>query len=148
MLLFFGENLIEKVNSKFDFGLLIGALLYMSFIFLIIFHLTYFFTFYFKSLSIKDKNLSIFELNKFKVTKLKPNEIKGYSKSEVYFGKYMWKSKSIIIYSKNGIKYEFVSVFITKLNELENEMKRNRIKYLGFEDYQTGWFYRKYKFEK
>lgn len=82
------------------------------------------------------------------MTKLKLNEIEGYSQSEVYFGRYLWKSKSIVIYFKNGLKSEFVSVFVANISGLEKELKRNRIKSFGFEDYQTGWFYRKYKFEK
>jgi hypothetical protein len=76
------------------------------------------------------------------------NEIEGYSKSEVYFGRHMWKSKSIVIYFKNGMKSEIVNVFVTKLTELEKELKINRIKSFGFESYQTGWFYREYKFGK
>lgn len=148
MLLFFVTNLIKNITLKFDFWILSGSLLYLSFIGLVIFHLTYFLSFYFKFLVINDNEISIFELNKLKMTKFMWNEIEGYSKSEVYFGKHMWKSKSIVIYFKNGRKSEIVSAFVTNLTDIEKELKKNKIKSFGFESYQTGWFYREYKFEK
>ena len=148
MLLFFVTNLIENITLKFDFWILLGSLLYLSFIGLVIFHLTYFLSFYFKFLVITDKEISIFELNKLKMTTFMLKDIDGYSKSEVYFGRHMWKSKSIVIYFKNDIKSEIVSVFVSNLTDLEKELKKNKIKNFGFESYQTGWFYRKYKFEK
>ena len=82
------------------------------------------------------------------MTKFMWNEIEGYSKSEVYFGKHMWKSKSIVIYFKNGRKSEIVNAYVTNLTDIEKELKKNKIKSFGFESYQTGWFYREYKFEK
>lgn len=97
---------------------------------------------------IDDEKLSIFELNKFKLKRVSFDEISGYSKSEVYFGRYSWKSKSIVIYFKNGETSEFVKVFISNLDLIEEELKRKKVKYLGFEYYQTGWFYRQYKFNK
>lgn len=148
MLLFFINNLLENKTSEFDFFHVMGLTIYLLFVCLVIFHLTYFFSFYLKLLIIKDEDLSVFELNKVKVTRLKMNDIKGYSKSEVYFGKYLWKSKSIIVYFKNGKKVEFVNAFVMKLNGLEEELKTNRIKYFGFESYQTGLFYREYKFSQ
>jgi hypothetical protein len=142
------KNLIENIILKFDFWILLGSLVFLSFVGLVIFHLTYFLSFYFKFLVISDKEISIFELNKLKMTNFMLNDIEGYSKSEVYFGKHMWKSKSIVIYFKNGVKSEIVNVFVTNLTDLEKELKKNRIKNFGFESYQTGWFYREYKFGK
>ena len=97
---------------------------------------------------IDGENLSIFELNKFRFKRVSFDEVLGYSKSEAYFGRYSWKSKSIVIYFKEGETSELVKVFISNFNLLEEELKKKKVRYLGFEDYQTGWFYRKYKFHK
>ncbi|MBS4039489.1 MAG: hypothetical protein KGZ81_02700 [Flavobacteriales bacterium] len=148
MLLFSVKNLIENISLKFDFWILMGSFLLLSFIGLVIFHLTYFLSFYFKFLEINETGIFIFELIKMKKSYFSFNDIKGYSKSEVYFGRNMWKSKSIVIYFNNGIQSEIVSVFVTNLTELEKILKNKKIKYLGFEGYQTGLFYREYKYEK
>lgn len=148
MLLFFINSLIKNRTLEFDFFNVIGLIIYISFVCLVIFHLIYFLSFHLKLLIIKDEDLSIFELNKFGVTHLKMIDIEGYSKSEVYFGKYIWKSKSIVIYFKNGMKSEFANIFVMKFHDLVEELQRNKIKYFGFESYQTGWFYREYKFGK
>lgn len=140
------KNLIENIILRFDFLILIGSLVLLSFIGLMIFQLTYFLSFYFKFLEIDDKRISIFELIKMKKSNFSFNDIKGYSKSEFYFGRQMWKSTSIVIYFNNGIQSEIVSVFVSNLTELEKILKSKKIKYLGFESYQTGWFYREYKF--
>lgn len=148
MISFFVKNLIENISLKLDFWTLLGSLFFLSFVGLVIFHLTYFLSFYFKFIVINDNEISIFELNKLKMTKSILNEIEGYSKSEVYFGRHLWKSKSIVIYFKNGIKSEIVNVFVSNLTDLEKELKKNRIKNFGFESYKTGWFFREYKFRK
>ncbi len=135
-----------KLFSGFDFGILIALIFYVLFIGLIIFHLSYFFSFYFKYLKIDDNYFSIFELNKFKTKKNTFDDILGYSKSEVYFGKNLWKSKSIVIYFNNGETSEFLRIFISDLELFEKELKRRKVKYLGFEGYKTGWFYRQYEF--
>ncbi|WP_396153616.1 hypothetical protein [Flavobacterium sp.] len=85
-------------------------------------------------------------MNKFKTKKNTFDDILGYSKSEVYFGKNLWKSKSIVIYFNNGETSEFLRIFISDLELFEKELKRRKVKYLGFEGYKTGWFYRQYEF--
>ncbi|MDP2161958.1 MAG: hypothetical protein Q8K02_15870 [Flavobacterium sp.] len=87
-------------------------------------------------------------MNKLKTTKANLDEILGYSKSEVFFGKYSWKSKSVVIYFKSGKTSEILSSFVSGIEDLEKELKRRKVKYLGFEDYNTGWFFREYKFNK
>jgi hypothetical protein len=87
-------------------------------------------------------------LNKLKTTKANLDEILGYSKSEVFFGKYSWKSKSVVIYFKSGKTSEILSSFVSGVEDLEKELKRNKVKYFGFEHYDTGWFFRQYKFNK
>ncbi len=142
------EVIYAKVFLDFDFGLFLAALFFVLFSGYFVFHLSYFFSFYFKYVVVDDENLSIFELNRFKFKKNTLDKILGYSKSEVYFGRYSWKSKSIVIYFKNGETAELVKVFLSNFDTLEEELKRKKIKYLGFEDYQTGWFYRQYKFNR
>lgn len=150
VLLFFQalKVFFTKISLNFDFGLFLAALFFVLFSGYFVFHLYYFFSFYFKYLEIEDNYISIFELNKFKLKKITLDEILGYSESEAYFGKNGWKSKSIVIYFKNGETAELVKVFLSNFDILEEELKRKKIKYLGFEGYQTGWFYRKYKFNK
>lgn len=138
----------EKSNSSFDSGFVLSAIVFSVFLGYFIFHLGYFFCFYFKYVSLTEKEISIFEVNKLKTTKANLDEILGYSKSEVFFGKYSWKSKSIVIYFKSGKTSEILSSFVSGIEDLEKELKRRKVKYLGFEDYNTGWFFREYKFNK
>lgn len=138
----------EKSNSSFDSGFVLSAIVFSVFLGYFIFHLGYFFCFYFKYVSLNENELSIFELNKLKTTKVNLDQISGYSKSEVYFGKYAWKSKSIVIYFKSGGISEILRSFVSGIDDLEKELKRNKVKYLGFEHYNTGWFFRQYKFTK
>uniref|UniRef100_UPI0023F3428F hypothetical protein n=1 Tax=Flavobacterium filum TaxID=370974 RepID=UPI0023F3428F len=138
----------EKSNSSFDSGFVFSALVFSLLLGYLIFHLGYFFCFYFKYVSLNENEISIFELNKLKTTKVNINHISGYSKSEVYFGKHAWKSKSIVIYFKSGKTSEILSSFVSRIDDFEKELKRNKVKYFGFENYNTGWFFRQYKFAK
>lgn len=147
-LLFVFYKFNKKSNSSFDSGFVLSAIVFSVFIGYFIFHLGYFFCFYFKYVSLTEKEISIFELNKLKTTKANLDEILGYSKSEVFFGKYSWKSKSVVIYFKSEKTSEILSSFVSGVEDLEKELKRRKVKYLGFEDYNTGWFFREYKFNK
>ena len=146
MLSFTIIKLIEKFNTNNYGELLFPAIFFILFIGYFTFHLTYFFCFYFKYIIIDERTFSIYELIKLKNTKVKFNNIRGYSKSEAYFGRYNWKSDSIVIYFENGEISEIVKVFVYNIDILEKELKYKKVQYLGFEDYNTGWFYRKYKF--
>ena len=147
-LMFIINTLLKKLYSDFEFGFFLASLFFVLFWVYFVFHLAYFFGFYFKYIEINNNNISIFELYKLKTRKSKFGEIMGYSKSEVYFGKNLWKSKSIVIYFNNGETSEILNIFISNLSLFEEELKRKKIKYLGFEGYQTGWFYREYNFNK
>lgn len=138
----------EKSSSSIDSGFIISAIVFSLLMVYLIFHLGFFFCFYFKWVFINDNRISIFELNKFKNTTVDFKEISGYSKSEVYFGRYAWKSKSIVIYFKSGKTSEILGSFVSGVDDLENELKKRKVKYLGFEYYNTGWFFRQYKFTK
>jgi hypothetical protein len=138
------ENFIANIN----FDLIVPALIFILFIGFFTFQFGYVFCFYFKRVSLIDNKISIFELNKLKIAKFNVDEILGFSKSEVYFGRYAWKSKSLVIYFKSGKTSEILSSFVSGVDVLEKELKNRKVKYLGFEDYNTGWFFREYKFNK
>lgn len=139
----FGNSITSLKTS-----VLFSAFFYIFFIGYFTFHLFYFFFFYFKYVVIEKNTISIFELKNFKITKADFNDVLGFSKSEIYFGKYTWKSKSIIIYYKSGKVSEITSSFVSNVQLLENELKTRKVKKMGFEYYNTGWFYRKYMFVK
>ena len=138
------ENFISKINLD----LIVPALIFILFIGFFTLQFGYVFCFYFKWISLIDNKISIFELNKLKTTKANLDEISGYSKSEVYFGKYAWKSKSIVIYFNSGKTLEILNCFVSGIDDLEKELKTRKVKYLGFEDYKTRRFFREYKFNK
>ena len=139
----FGKSMTDLKTS-----VLFSAFFFILFIGYFTFHLLYFFCFYFKYVVIEKNTLSIFELKNLKITKVNFDDVLGYSKSEVYFGKYTWKSKSIIIYYKSGKVSEITSSFVSNVQLLEKELKNRKVKNFGFESYYTGWFYRKYRYAK
>lgn len=141
-------SILFDKSKRIESGFWFFAIIFLLFLGYFTFHLAYFFCFYFKSVTVEKERLSIFELNKLKSYKVGFEEILGYSKSEVYFGRYTWKSKSIIVYSKTGNVSEILSSFVFNVEEIEKELKLKKIKYLGFEHYDTGLFFRKYKFTK
>lgn len=141
-------KIFGKSMTNLKTSVLFSAFFFILFIGYFTFHLLYFFCFYFKYVVIEKNTLSIFELKNLKITKVYFDEVLGYSKSEVYFGKYTWKSKSIIIYYKSGKVSEITSSFVSNVQLLEKELKNRKVKNIGFESYNTGWFYRKYMFTK
>ena len=128
-------KIFGKSMTNLKASVLFSAFFFILFIGYFTFHLLYFFCFYFKYVVIEKNTLSIFELKNLKITK-------------VYFGKYTWKSKSIIIYYKSGKVSEITSSFVSNVQLLEKELKNRKVKNFGFESYNTGWFYRKYMFTK
>lgn len=140
--------LYENCTPNINLDLIAPALIFILFIGFLTFQFGYDFCFYLKVVILCNKKISIFELNKLKATKFNLDEILGFSKSEVYFGRYAWKSKSIVIYFKSGKTSEILSSFVSGIDDLEKELKSRKVKYLGFEDYKTGWFFREYKFNK
>ncbi|MGV8992981.1 MAG: hypothetical protein ACOH1O_02680 [Flavobacterium sp.] len=147
MLIFTILNLAELFNESNSGESLFSAVIFILIIGYFTFHLAYFFCYYFKYIVLDGKIFSIFELIKLKITKVEFDKIRGYSKSEVNFGRYNWKSRSIVIYYKNGKTSEIVKVFVHNIDIIEKELKNKKVKYLGFEDYSTGWFYREYRFK-
>lgn len=148
LLLFVIIKLYQNLISSIDLDFILPALIFVLFISFFTFQFGYGFSSNFKVVSLSINKISIFELDKLKVTKVNFDEILGYSNSKVYFGKHTWKSKSIVIYFKSGKTSEILSSFVSGVDELEKELKKGKVKYLGFEHYNTGWFFRKYKFTK
>lgn len=147
-LVFFLIKSIGVIKEKsIDTNIIFSGIIFLLFIGYFTFHLIYFFSFYFKYALVKENTILIFELKRLTTTKIHFSEIKGYSKSEVFFGLHSsWKNSSIIVYSNSNQTFEFVNCFIFNLNDLEKELKRQKVKYLGKESYKTGWFFRKYDF--
>lgn len=137
---------IENIVSKFDFGLFLSSLFFLAFSAFFCFQFSYFLTFYFKFIILTSDCIEIFELKKLRISKYKLIEIERFSESEVYFGRYAWKSNSIVLYFKNGEKIEIVNCFVSRLSDLKSNLIQKKIMHYGFEDYNTGWFFRQYKF--
>ena len=82
-------------------------------------------------------------------TILKEN-IKGYSKSQIKYGIYignsLFNTNSIVVYFDNSKPFELVKYNYMNFKQIENQLKELNVPYLGFEEYQTGLFFRKYKF--
>jgi hypothetical protein len=79
-------------------------------------------------------------------------KIKGYSNSKIKFGVYagirLFDNKSIILYPFDSKPIELIGFNYSKFNKLEDKLKDIGIEKLGYEDYKTGMYFRKYKFEK
>ncbi|NQY31469.1 MAG: hypothetical protein HRT69_18630 [Flavobacteriaceae bacterium] len=139
---------IIKFSIDFKIELLIQAIFFLSFIGFIAFHLIYNFLFYLKNISFQENGFAIFEYHKLKTSKVDYNEISGFSNSEVYFGKYTWKSKSLVVYTKSNGVFEILNNYNSSNDKFELELKKHKIKYYGFEEYSTGWYFREYRFSE
>jgi len=139
---------IIKFAIDFEIDLLIQAILFLSFIGFIAFHLIYNFLFYLKIISFKENGFEVFEYNKLKTTPINYNDISGFSNSEVYFGKHTWKSNSIVVYTKSSGIFEILNNYNSGIERFELELKKRKIKYYGFEEYSTGWYFRAYEFSE
>lgn len=139
----------KKLSTSFDSGVLIGLLFFMLILGYPIFYLSSFFRFYFKSASIENESISVYQLNRGRTVKVPISEIKGYSTSEVFLGKYGWKSKSIVLYLPSSKAVELMNAFVCGLDDLESELKNHGVPYLGAEPYQSaGTYTREYQFDK
>lgn len=136
--------LSPKDNANDYFGFIFINILWGSFTF----NIAYFFCFYFKYVTIEDNTLSIFELKNLKTIRINFEDILGYAKSEIHFGRPTWKSNTIVIYLKNKKVCEISNAYIRNIDSIEKELQLKKVKYLGFESYYTGWFFRKYLFQK
>ena len=92
--------------------------------------------------------ITIFGLQKLKSTKIDYKEIEGFPTSELYFGRYLWKSKSIVIYTKTKKTIEILNSYNSSFEKFEFELRKRKVKYYGFEEYNTGWYFREYKFNR
>ena len=136
-----------KNNSENKIGM-IFLLIFVSLIFLYFYYqLSNHYTF----AKISSSGIVIFQLLKLKIEKLSFEEINGYSKSEISYGRVPlnYTSKSIIIYSKRYNQFELIKIFNLNFENFEKEFMKAEIKYLGKEQYQTEKIYkRKYKYVK
>lgn len=138
----------RKLRADFSLSSLFGLLLFILILGYAIAQLAFFLFFYFKSVVIDTNSIAIFELRNLKTTRAAFEDISGYSKSEVYFGKYGWKTQSVVIYYQSGKVAELLNDFVSDLDLLEKELQNKGVNYLGFEPYTTGLFVRDYQFGK
>ena len=73
-------------------------------------------------------------------------EIRGFSISEFWYGKKLYSSKSLIIYSKTENPIEIINLFNLNFDQVFLSLKKNKVTKLGNETYQTGIWKRKYRF--
>lgn len=136
-----------KYNSENKTGM-IFLLIFVSLIFLYFYYqISNHFTF----AKINSSGIVIFQLLKVKIMKFNFEEINGYSKSEISYGRVPlnYTSKSIIIYTKRNNQFELIKIFNLNFENFAKEIKKQEIKYFGKEQHQTEKIYkRKYKYVK
>lgn len=76
---------------------------------------------------------------------IKNNEILGYSDSEIEIGSARIKVKTLILYTKENEAFELIKYNYWNFGEVKIKLKKYT--FLGFEPYNTGLYYRKYKFK-
>uniref|UniRef100_UPI0040496B0D hypothetical protein n=1 Tax=Flavobacterium sp. TaxID=239 RepID=UPI0040496B0D len=137
---------IYKFTNDFKIDLLIQGILFLSFMGLFSFNLIYSFLYYIKVIRFEENFITIFELHKLKKTKINYSEIQGFSTSEVYFGRIFGQVIRLLFIQKQKKTIEILSNYNSSFEKLEQELKKRELKYYGFEEYNTGWYFRKYKF--
>lgn len=98
------------------------------------------------SIRFQDNHIEISRFLGYKKQIIKFEDIQGFSDSEIEFGRFPTKVSSVILYTDDNQSFELI-----KYNYLNFRMIREKLEcfsYLGFEPYQTGWAFRKYKFLK
>jgi len=101
---------------------------------------------HFTFISIDIDEIKIYQLLKFKIEKIRLKEFSGYSLSEVTFGKNLYSSKSLILYTKTNRAIEIIKLFNLNFNNVLKSLNEFGIVKLGKEPYQTGILLRKYKY--
>jgi hypothetical protein len=116
---------------------------------------TFIFVYFYNQLSnhftfarLNTDDISFYQIMKFKILNISLKEIKGYSNSEISYGRIPinYTTKSIVIYTKDGNQFELIKLFNYNFDNFTKELKDNKIKYLGKEHYQSGIYKRKYKY--
>jgi hypothetical protein len=125
-----------------NYGILFPLILVLSILVVIYIQLSNHFSF----VIINQDGIRIVQPLKLKKINLKWENIKGYSTSEFWYGKNLYKSKSFIIYSKTKEATEIIKLYNLKFDETVSSLKNYQIQQLGSEPYQTGIWKRKYKF--
>ncbi|KGO85650.1 hypothetical protein [Flavobacterium suncheonense] len=157
ILTFFGFMILVCLEWLFEF---IGFFKHnnekVGMFFLLLF-VTIFFSYFYYQVSnqftfakLDSDGIKIFQLLKLKIKNLSFENIKGYSNSEVSYGRVPlnYTSKTIIIYLKNNEErpFELIKLFNFNFKNFTSEIKKTNIIYLGKEPYQPGIYKRKYKF--
>ncbi|MCG2611994.1 hypothetical protein LZZ90_10795 [Flavobacterium sp. SM15] len=101
---------------------------------------------HFVYISKDEHGITITQPLKFKIVKLDWGQIRGYSISEVWFGKNLHSSKSFVIYTIDKKIFEIIKICNFRFDKMLLSFDNNKIPNLGYEPYQTGVYKRKYKY--
>jgi len=156
---FFGIMILVCLEWIFDFIAFfknsnenkIGMIVLLFFVSLLFLYYYYQLSNNFTFAKINSNGIVLYQLLKLKIKKLSFEEISGYSKSIISYGRVPlnFTSKSIIIYSKRNEQFELIKIFNLNFENFEKEFRKTEIKYFGKEAYQTEKIYkRKYKYLK
>ncbi len=97
------------------------------------------------SLSTSGDRITISRLFGFKRIALKMTDMKGFSDSEIEIGRMGFKAKTVILYTQKNEAFELIKYNYKNFQEIRNFL--TRFNYLGEEPYETGLYFRKYKFK-
>lgn len=97
-------------------------------------------------IKIIETGIEVYKPLKFQKIYLEWKEIKGYSVSEICYGRNLYSSNSFIIYSNTKSEIEIISLFNLNFEKVFESIKKHKVTKLGNEPYQTGLWKRKYKF--
>ena len=102
------------------------------------------------SISLSQNEIKLIGLFGQKEKIFEKKEIKGFSKSNIDYGNLnaveWFRIDSIVIYSQNSKPFEIIKFNYCGFSKIESCLKENNIPFLGTEKYQTGIFFRKYKY--
>lgn len=130
----------QKTNTN---NLFIVLMLFFTLV-LAIFY--YQFSNQFTILFVNESKVEIYKPLRFQRFCIKNEDIRGFSTSEIWYGKYLYSSKSFVIYTKSLEEIEIINIVNLNFDKVLSLLKKYKIKNLGKEPYQTGFFKRKYKF--
>ncbi len=144
MILFFFSYMVFLLFQKASTNNLFIVLTLFFILVLAIFY--YQFSNQFIIVFVNDSKVEVYKPLRFQRFRLKNEDIRGFSTSEIWYGRYLYSSKSFVIYTNSGEKFEIINIVNLNFDKILSSLKKLKIKNLGKEPYQTGFYKRKYKF--
>lgn len=144
MILFFFSYIVFLLFQKANTNNLFLVLILFFILVLAIFY--YQFSNQFTVIFVNESKVEIYKPLRFQRFCIKNEDIRGFSISEIWYGRYLYSSKSFVIYTNSVEKFEIINIVNLNFDKVLSLLKKYKIKNLGKEPYQTGFFNRKYKF--